>query len=82
MSVINDQTWIEAYLRQSELCGDCGESDLALNAHHLLRRADGGSDALGNIVLLCDDCHYASHNFGHYGDPLQTFLEDYPYSGG
>jgi ATP-dependent DNA helicase RecQ len=31
------------------------------DVHHLLPRAMGGSDALSNLVTLCDGCHAAHH---------------------
>ncbi len=79
MANINNQIFVEAHFRQDGRCADCGDTNTGLNAHHLKRQADGGSNNLNNIALLCDDCHYAAHNYGHYRQPIQTSAKDYPH---
>lgn len=32
-----------------------------LNVHHKIRRADGGSDDLDNLELICPNCHAEEH---------------------
>jgi 5-methylcytosine-specific restriction endonuclease McrA len=32
-----------------------------LHAHHILFRAEGGEDALWNLITLCGSCHKALH---------------------
>ena len=38
-----------------------------LNVHHKIRRADGGSDKLDNLELICPNCHAEEH----YGDFIE-----------
>lgn len=33
--------------------------------HHILPRACGGATEVGNLVSLCDSCHYAVHALLH-----------------
>ena len=40
-------------------CERC--SGVATDAHHVVARAVGGRDALGNLVALCEDCHAQEH---------------------
>lgn len=50
--------------RQKYQCGRCGiyKGDAALNeVHHVVHLADGGSNALDNLVGLCGDCHALMH---------------------
>jgi len=50
---------------QRDRCLDCGCLLHEGNAeiHHIYPRSMGGSDALGNLVLLCGPCHGRRH--GH-----------------
>jgi len=34
--------------------------------HHIIRRVDGGSDSLDNLVLLHHNCHQQVHSQGSY----------------
>lgn len=45
--------------RASGRCERCG--GMATDAHHVVARAAGGRDALGNLVALCEDCHAQEH---------------------
>lgn len=50
--------------RQSGRCPVCGElvtENTRWHIHHLVRRADGGSDAVSNLWLLHPDCHRQHH---------------------
>lgn len=38
-------------------CEWCGRTDRPLQHHHIRFRSAGGSDTLGNLILLCDVCH-------------------------
>lgn len=38
-------------------CEWCGRTDRPLQHHHVRFRSAGGSDTLGNLILLCDICH-------------------------
>lgn len=75
---VPDQTWVEMYVRQKGKCGDCGDEDVAFDAHHMMRVADGGSNDSDNLVLLCKDCHEAAHNYGRFSEPIETTSDNYP----
>jgi 5-methylcytosine-specific restriction endonuclease McrA len=42
-----------------EICGAAGAS----HRHHKLRRGQGGKNTMANILMLCDGCHFAVHEF-------------------
>ena len=46
-------------------CRACGKSKqkdgVRLEVHHVIRRADGGTDTPENVVTLCEECHKAHH---------------------
>jgi 5-methylcytosine-specific restriction endonuclease McrA len=58
---------LECYARDNWSCRDCGvkcssgngarASSTRIQAHHIVRRRDGGSDDLTNLVTLCLGCH-------------------------
>ncbi len=53
-------TWNAQVQRQScEICGHAIVHDLEV--HHLTPRAEGGSNALRNLAVLCERCHDAHH---------------------
>ena len=43
-----------------DFCVACGNKD-ALHHHHLVARADGGSDGDTNLITLCAECHGKIH---------------------
>ena len=45
------------------VCGKTPRTDktVRLEVHHIVRRADGGTDTPENVVTLCRDCHEAHH---------------------
>lgn len=52
--------------RLIELRGTCCErcqyhNTIILNVHHKIRRADGGSNDLDNLELICPNCHAEEH---------------------
>lgn len=58
----------ECYARDNWTCQDCGVKCLGgkdarrypprrIQAHHIVRRRDGGLDDLSNLVTLCVSCH-------------------------
>ena len=52
--------------RDGMKCRVCGKSPrtdatVRLEVHHIIRRADGGTDTPDNVVTLCEDCHKAHH---------------------
>lgn len=59
--------WVKLYVDQGGLCALCGgEMDIETgwHDHHIVYRVDGGSDVLGNRVLLHPSCHAQVHNLG------------------
>jgi len=60
------------YLRDHPYCERCGRPSEVV--HHIIERADGGTDDYDNLMALCRACHTAIHNKrervyrGGYGD--------------
>lgn len=57
--------WARLYADQRGLCALCGyemDVDSGWHDHHIEYRMDGGSDALGNRVLLHPECHRQVHS--------------------
>lgn len=58
--------WVRPYRRKALVkradgrCEDCGTDEGPFHAHHVKARAMGGSHALENLKLLCEDCHAGS----------------------
>ena len=54
-----------AKYRDGYKCRVCGKSKpkdgARLEVHHIIRKADGGTDVPENVVTLCEDCHKAHH---------------------
>ena len=55
-----------AKYRDGYKCRVCGASsrkdpNVKLEVHHIIRRADGGTDVPENVVTLCHECHEAHH---------------------
>ena len=54
-----------AKYRDSYRCRACGKGKnkdgVRLEVHHIIRKADGGTDVPENVVTLCEDCHKAHH---------------------
>lgn len=44
-----------AFLRRHPTCEGCGQP--ATEAHHVVRKRDGGDDSDGNLVAYCRACH-------------------------
>ncbi|MPN03669.1 hypothetical protein SDC9_150901 [bioreactor metagenome] len=58
---------VQLYVSQGGRCALCAEPldyDSGWHDHHLVRKVDGGSDALANRVLLHPVCHLRSHALG------------------
>ncbi len=54
-------SWNAKLQRQAcEVCGSIVVRDLEV--HHLTPRADGGSNQLRNLAVLCESCHDKHHN--------------------
>jgi len=59
--------WAKLYVSQDGLCALCAcemDMDTGWHDHHIVRRVDGGSDALGNRVLVHPTCHQKLHSLG------------------
>jgi RNA-directed DNA polymerase len=59
--------WAKLYADQRGLCALCGyemDMDTGWHDHHIEYRVMGGSDALGNRVLLHPNCHTKVHHLG------------------
>ncbi|AOY91355.1 group II intron reverse transcriptase/maturase [Cupriavidus sp. USMAA2-4] len=61
------QQWIKLYISQRGLCAVCQckiTKETGWEDHHIEYRIHGGSDALGNRVLLHPNCHKQVHHHG------------------
>jgi RNA-directed DNA polymerase len=59
--------WTKLYVYQQGLCAHCGfpmDLDTGWHDHHIVARVNGGSDALGNRVLVHPNCHTQIHSLG------------------
>jgi RNA-directed DNA polymerase len=59
--------WVKLYIEQQGKCALCGcemDIDTGWHDHHIVPRANGGSDCLGNRVLLHPNCHSQVHSLG------------------
>ncbi|SDO76419.1 RNA-directed DNA polymerase [Ralstonia sp. 25mfcol4.1] len=59
--------WIKLYMAQRGLCAVCQckiTKETGWDDHHITYRVNGGSDALGNRVLLHPNCHIQVHHHG------------------
>jgi RNA-directed DNA polymerase len=62
-----EQRLLRLWLAQDGRCLVCGQPLLkedSWHRHHLRRRADGGGEALANLVLLHPNCHRQVHHQG------------------
>jgi len=41
------------------LCEECGA--VAVDIHHKIKRSQGGSDEVDNLIALCRKCHSKHH---------------------
>jgi RNA-directed DNA polymerase len=66
-SMSHRKQWIKLYMSQQGLCALCEckmTDETGWHDHHIQYRMHGGSDALGNRVLLHPNCHVQVHNHG------------------
>lgn len=64
--VFNDPTKLGLRWKRGETCCQvCGETEVGniafLEAHHIIPKSHGGSNAIDNLVLLCPRCHKLVH---------------------
>jgi len=84
----------QALARQHHKCGSCGTSIHSLGqqgrnvhvfgegaqGHHVRCIKFGGTDMLGNCVILCQSCHYSAHEGGNYRfGSVMGSEADFPY---
>lgn len=50
----------EVYRRDGWRCALC-DCSRYLQIHHVIPRGKGGSNAVQNLITLCDRCHAAAH---------------------
>jgi hypothetical protein len=55
----NTKAYVRA--RDGHTCQFCGKKDTKLEVHHIIKRSDGGTDVVTNLVTLCSDCHKKYH---------------------
>lgn len=58
--------------RDNHTCRLCGAKKCQIQVHHILPRANGGSDKPSNLISLCGNCHGKVHE-NHNDNPL--FIE-------
>ena len=67
------QRLLRLWVAQEGQCLVCGQAltkESGWHVHHLRRRADGGGEALANLVLLHPNCHRQVHHHGwHVAKP-------------
>ncbi|KAF7961527.1 group II intron reverse transcriptase/maturase [Cupriavidus sp. UYMU48A] len=66
-SMSHRKQWIQLYMSQRGLCALCQckmTKETGWDDHHIVPRVLGGSDALGNRVLIHPDCHVQVHHYG------------------
>jgi 5-methylcytosine-specific restriction endonuclease McrA len=51
----------EVARRAGNRCERCKPSKGRLTVHHIIKRSQGGTDTLDNLILLCEKCHGAEH---------------------
>lgn len=59
--------WAKLFVSQRGLCAVCQSAitkETGWHDHHIEHRVAGGSNALGNRVLLHPDCHVQVHHYG------------------
>ncbi len=60
-SVVSDETWRLLLARDDYQCRHCNVEE-GLQPAHYLAQSLLGDEALGNLVLLCGECHRAHHD--------------------
>jgi hypothetical protein len=48
--------------RDEYKCQNCGQSYSNLEVHHIVPLENGGSNSIGNLTTLCQDCHGSIHS--------------------
>lgn len=61
LGVLSTRTVAKLIKRARIACMTCGWNRTSLDLHHIQRKADGGSDADENLIVLCPNCHRMAH---------------------
>jgi len=54
---LDENLRIATLMRDKYTCQECGRDNCKLEAHHIVPRRLKGSNAIGNLITLCDKCH-------------------------
>ena len=57
---ISNATRKAVYKREGYRCAIC-DSTKYLQVHHCIKRSQGGTDGMQNLICLCADCHALAH---------------------
>lgn len=57
---INNNTRKAVYRRDGWRCALC-DSTKYIQIHHIVKRSQGGSNSMHNLITLCADCHALAH---------------------
>lgn len=66
---IKESVRVAVLQRDHNKCRNCG-SKTYLEVHHIIYRSQGGTDARGNLITLCDKCHAEKHK----GERVYPFM--------
>ena len=58
----NVKTYVRS--RDNYICQYCGKKTGKMEVHHIVWRKNGGSDEPENLITLCHECHWKTHNEG------------------
>lgn len=57
----HDQVRLCVRRRDNYTCQHCGQTEGSLHVHHVIPKAEGGTDDLDNLITLCVQCHRQAH---------------------
>lgn len=59
------QAWAKALIRlHGNKCQKCGWDKAKCDAHHKIKKSEGGLHTLENGIVLCPNCHRVEHEQG------------------
>jgi len=65
---------LKIWKNQRSRCPGCGEritTETGWNLHHIIRRVDGGTEELSNLMLLHPNCHRQLHHGNNVAGSLK-----------
>lgn len=69
----------KVFERDNHCCVVCGRwVEDGVKPHHACYKSRGGGDTIDNLVVLCNDCHFAVHhgkNSSEVKDKISEYLE-------